>query len=237
MNKDDRLLEEFLSGKSEIERIYREEATEKVPAELHDKIISDFRSATVSSKESMAQKPEENVVRHRLLDWVKELFSVPRFSPGIFVGGVTASFALAIALSTLLPTTAPFVAPPPAWRGVSGGEDANIDFLTIVPEIEQVIPGSAAPADADEEAPSQARGYYYVLQVASYTDEAEANQLSAELAKTGFSSSVQHISIQDEGDFYRVRVGPFSSIPELEKANRKLADKGFQALRLKVTQP
>lgn len=235
MKEDDRLLEEFLSGKSEIEKIYRAGAKEKIPSELHNKIISDFRNATVLRKESTVQEPEENVVRHRLLDWVKELFSVPRFSPGIFVGGVTASFALAIALSMLLPT-APLVAPP-QFLGVGQFEETTFDFLTIVPEIEQVIPGSAAPADAGEEVLGQARGYYYMLQVAAYTDEVEANKLAEELAKTGFSSGIQRVSIQGEGDFYRVRIGPFSNFSELEKVNRQLADEGIQALRLKVTQP
>ena len=123
---------------------------------------------------------------------------------------------------------------------------AAFDFFTVLPD-ERVIPemaGSVETETATDETlnkesvvkPKNSSGDY-MLQVASYTEEAKADQLKVELAKTGFASSIQHISVQGQSDFYRVRIGPFFSMPELEQVNRQLTRKGIEALPLKVSRP
>ena len=123
---------------------------------------------------------------------------------------------------------------------------AAFDFFTVLPD-ERVIPettGSVETESATDETlnkenvvkPEKSRSYY-MLQVASYNEETKADQLKVKLAKTGFASSIQHISVQGQSDFYRVRIGPFFSIPELEQVNRQLTRKGIEALPLKVTRP
>ena len=120
------------------------------------------------------------------------------------------------------------------------------DFFTVLPD-ERVIPemaGSVETETATDETlnkenvvkPKNSSGYY-MLQVASYTEEVKADQLKVKLAKTGFPSSIQHISVQGQSDFYRVRIGPFFSMPELEQVNRQLTRKGIKALPLKVSRP
>ena len=122
----------------------------------------------------------------------------------------------------------------------------TFDFFTVLPD-ERVIPetvGSVETETATSETlskenavkPKSSSGYY-MLQVASYTEEAEADRMKAKLAKTGFASSIQHISVQGQSDFYRVRIGPFFTMPELEQVNRQLTRKGIEALRLKVSRP
>ena len=123
---------------------------------------------------------------------------------------------------------------------------AVFDFFTVLPD-ERVIPeilGSEENETTADETHSKENvvtpknsSSYYMLQVASYTEEAKADQLKAELAKTGFSSSIQHISVQGQSDFYRVRIGPFFSMPELEQVNRQLTRKGIEALPIKVSRP
>ena len=121
---------------------------------------------------------------------------------------------------------------------------AAFDFFTVLPD-ERVIPESAGSEETETTAdealskehvvkPKNSRGYY-MLQVASYTEEAKADQLKVKLAKTGFASSIQHISVQGQSDFYRVRIGPFFSMPELKQVNRQLTRKGIEALPLKVS--
>jgi len=120
------------------------------------------------------------------------------------------------------------------------------DFFTVLPD-ERVIPETAGIVETETETdeilskenivkPKKSSGYY-MLQVASYTEEGKADQLKVKLAKTGFASSIQHISIQGQSDFYRVRIGPFFSMPELEQVNRQLTRKGIEALPLKVSRP
>ena len=120
------------------------------------------------------------------------------------------------------------------------------DFFTVLPD-ERVIPetaGSVETETATDETlskenavkPKSSSGYY-MLQVASYTEESKADHMKVKLAKTGFASSIQHISIQGQSDLYRVRIGPFFSMPELELVNRQLTRKGIEALPLKVSRP
>jgi hypothetical protein len=124
---------------------------------------------------------------------------------------------------------------------------ATFEFFTVLPEFEQLIPeatdaihsileddGIRAKEGVVEPKDS---GSYYMLQVASYTTEAEADHMKLELSKAGFSSSIQHISIQNRGDFYRVRLGPIFTMPELEKVDVQLNRIGIAALRLKVSRP
>ena len=123
---------------------------------------------------------------------------------------------------------------------------AAFDFFTVLPD-ERVIPettGSEETESAAEESLSKENvvkpeksSSYYMLQVASYNEEAKADQLKVELAKTGFASSIQHISVQGQSDFYRVLIGPFFSMPELEQVNRQLTRKGIEALPIKVSRP
>jgi cell division protein FtsN len=123
----------------------------------------------------------------------------------------------------------------------------TFDFFTVLPEIERVIPDGVVREKTATEpgkasrvvtiaAPERPSGYY-MLQAASYDQQAEADRMKVQLAEAGFSPSIQHISIQGQGDFYRVRIGPFFSMSELESANRQLGSIGIQALRLKVSRP
>ena len=123
---------------------------------------------------------------------------------------------------------------------------AAFDFFTVLPD-ERVIPETTGGMETETVTnetlsnenvvkPKNSSGYY-MLQVASYTEEAKADQLKVELAKTGFASSIQHISVQGQSDFYRVRIGPFFSMAELEQVNRQLNRKGIEALPLKVSRP
>lgn len=123
----------------------------------------------------------------------------------------------------------------------------TFDFFTVLPEIERLIPETEENTELSLEtdrvlakealvAPKDS-GSYYMLQVASYTSELEADQMKTQLAKVGFTSSIQHISIQNQGDFYRVRIGPFFTMSELEQVNARLSRIGIEALRLKISRP
>jgi len=74
-----------------------------------------------------------------------------------------------------------------------------------------------------------------MLQAGAYKDPGQAERMKARLALAGFEPSIQHISVQGRGDFYRVRVGPYPSMDLMETANRRLAKMKIKALRLKVS--
>ncbi len=121
----------------------------------------------------------------------------------------------------------------------------SFDFYTVLPEIERVIPETgafetapAAPQSQSMPAESKSKaspGGFYMLQAGAYNDPGQAERMKARLALAGFEPSVQHISVQGRGDFYRVRVGPYPSMDLMETANRRLAKMKIKALRLKVS--
>jgi cell division protein FtsN len=74
-----------------------------------------------------------------------------------------------------------------------------------------------------------------MLQAGSYKNKSDADRLKAELALKGQVSSIQKVSIQGKGDFYRVRLGPYLSYEEMAKADQSLLDQGLKTLRLKIS--
>jgi len=131
--------------------------------------------------------------------------------------------------------------------------ETNYDFFTVLPEIEVVVSDEYAPATpvASEDAASVNKGGKtakksevsresggggaYMLQAGSYRSSGDAERLKAELALKGLRSTIQKVSIQGRGDFYRVRLGPYSEHGEMVSTDQALAQQGIKALRLKIS--
>ena len=121
----------------------------------------------------------------------------------------------------------------------------HFDFYTILPEIESVIPDrpdkgtkpakKTAPAKADlAEEPGSRDGVVYVLQAASYANLEDADRLKARLVLNGLDTHIEKISIEGKGQYFRVRLGPYAHLDDLDAASQKLAQQGIKAMRLKV---
>ena len=67
----------------------------------------------------------------------------------------------------------------------------------------------------------------YILQAASYKSFKDADMLKAKLALNGLSSRIEKISVEGKGDFYRVRLGPYSSARTKKDVVSRLADLGI----------
>jgi cell division protein FtsN len=109
----------------------------------------------------------------------------------------------------------------------------KLDFYTILPG-ETVLPepkgsgkkvAKAEPADA---------GVSYILQAAAFTSSEDADRLKAKLLLNGMEPHIEKITVGDKGIYYRVRLGPYSSINTLDAANAKLSGLGIKALRIRV---
>ena len=105
----------------------------------------------------------------------------------------------------------------------------------MIPEDVPVPVDSSPATPAAEPAQKTSSSGHYMLQVASYNQQSKADQMKARLALGGFEPSIQRVTIQGQGQFYRVQVGPFNTVKGLEKANRHLRDMGMKALWLKVS--
>ena len=126
-------------------------------------------------------------------------------------------------------------------------ERATFDFYTVLPEIEQLLPtqkgvetqatpsakGTPEKPPAQEKEPSSQS--HYMLQAGSFREAGAADHLRAQLTLAGYRPIKQQVTIQGQGQFYRVRIGPFIDMAQMEAANRRLTAIGIKTLRLKVS--
>lgn len=88
------------------------------------------------------------------------------------------------------------------------------------PEVKaQVKPDAKAEPKADAAAKEVAQRF--VVQVGAFADEAKAREVRAKLEKAGFKTYT-HVAETKEGKRTRVRVGPFASREEADKAASKI---------------
>jgi len=111
----------------------------------------------------------------------------------------------------------------------------KFDFYTVLPEIESVLPETAVDEAARRDsATAGVPARRYVLQAASYANFTDADRLKAELALKGIEAYIEKVTIGERGDYYRVRLGPYARLEELDRVNRKLTAAGVRAIRIQV---
>lgn len=115
----------------------------------------------------------------------------------------------------------------------AGIRKPKLDFYTVLPEIERVMPESDFIAEPEQQPLRTAS--VYMLQAASYRSHAEADKLKAKLALANFEASIQQVTVQGRGVFYRVRLGPFADKRKLKTARQSLAKLGIDALPLSLS--
>lgn len=109
----------------------------------------------------------------------------------------------------------------------------KLDFYTILPG-ETVLPESKGSGKKTAKAEPADAGVNYILQAAAFTSSEDADRLKAKLVLNGMEPHIEKITVGDKGTYYRVRLGPYSSLDTLDAANTKLSGFGIKALRIKV---
>ncbi|OIP09991.1 MAG: hypothetical protein AUK49_05230 [Betaproteobacteria bacterium CG2_30_68_42] len=102
-------------------------------------------------------------------------------------------------------------------------EKPRFDFYKILPRGEE-----AAPAPSAEPRPAPVAPQLY-LQLGTFQDPADADNLKARLALTGIEASVQQVILPDRGTVHRVRLGPFATPEEMNRMRAQLAAAGIGA--------
>lgn len=122
------------------------------------------------------------------------------------------------------------VDPPPA----SQQTPPQFDFYEMLPKFEVVIPeqGDKVAPEAARGAPVRKPGAYY-LQAGSFRNHADADRVRALIALMGVESKIQKVTI-DKDTWHRVRVGPITSLQELEDTRSKLRQAQIEALVIRV---
>lgn len=85
---------------------------------------------------------------------------------------------------------------------------------------------AAASAKAEEK-------YTYYLQAGAFLEKTDADNTKAKLALMGFSANIEE-KPSDNGTLYRVRIGPFSEQPVMNRMRSRLSDNGVDAAVVRV---
>ena len=104
-------------------------------------------------------------------------------------------------------------------------------------EFYEMLPGNEEPVTEIElqkaaEQPLLKDKYY--LQVGSFKDTEDAENLKARIAMLGMEAYVQSADLSEKGMWHRVRVGPFTKIDTIKKTRSSLLQSGIKANLIKV---
>ena len=111
----------------------------------------------------------------------------------------------------------------------------KFDFYKILPGGEEPVTEKELKdaAKAGKSQPEAARGVYFI-QAGSFQNPADADNQKAKIALLGFESSVEPTMLPDKGTWYRVRLGPYSGLEDLNRVRRVLSQNGIDASLVKV---
>ena len=110
-------------------------------------------------------------------------------------------------------------------------EKPRFTFYDILPGQEVVVPNSVT-AGADKSLPGD--DGVYVIQVAAYRSQEDADAQKAKLALIGMESRIEKITIDGKDTYFRVRVGPEKSLAKAHTLMARLEQNGVQAVLIKL---
>src|SRR4051812_29150050 len=120
-------------------------------------------------------------------------------------------------------------------------EKPKFDFYKILPGQEEPVSDrelrermraakAAPPGGGQQEASKDV----YFIQAGSFQNPADADNQKARLAILGFESSVEPANLPDKGTWYRVRMGPYVKLEEINRVRQSLAQNGIEASLVKI---
>ncbi len=115
----------------------------------------------------------------------------------------------------------------------AGGEKPRFDFYKILPGSEETV-SEQQFKDAQQKASTSKAGETFFLQAGAFQSAPDADNLKARLALLGMEASVQLTTLPDKGVWHRVRVGPYTSVEELNRARDTLKQNGIDASLIRV---
>lgn len=173
------------------------------------------------------------------------------FLIGVFVG-LFVGLAIAVGIAFYLnKAPVPFVSrsTPPAKgaetaaapKGAEKSEKPRFDFYRILPGGEEPVSEkelrerekSEKNASAKSSAPETPRETYFI-QAGAFQNPADADGQKAKLALLGLESSVEPTNVPEKGTWYRVRLGPYARVDEINRVRALLAQNGIEGSLVKI---
>lgn len=165
---------------------------------------------------------------------------------GLFIGFLLGlGLAAAIAIY-FFKTPVPFTnknAPPAKVEGKDAkipakGEDGKprFDFYRILPGQEEPVSEKQLKDAAKQGTKSAAEPSKdaYFIQAGAFQNPADADNLKAKLALMGLEAGVEPTEVPEKGTWYRVRLGPLTSVEEINRIRSQLLQNGITGTLVKV---
>lgn len=136
------------------------------------------------------------------------------------------------------PASAPAVTAPAKprfdfYKILAGGEEPLSDR-----ELRERLRAAKTPAPEQTAAAAPVAGNdIYFIQAGAFQNPADADNQKARLAMLGFESNVEPTNLPDKGTFYRVRLGPYDKVEDLNRVRQSLAQNGIDANLVKLKDP
>jgi cell division protein FtsN len=119
-------------------------------------------------------------------------------------------------------------------KGAAEKDKPKYDFYKILPGSEEPVSEKELKDIASaKSAPEVAKGLYFI-QAGSFQNPSDADNQKAKIAILGFESSVEPTALPDKGTWYRVRLGPYTGLDELNRVRKVLSQNGIDASLVKA---
>ncbi len=110
----------------------------------------------------------------------------------------------------------------------------RFDFYKILPGQEVPVTESELRAAARSPDKAGAAKDLYFVQAGAFQNPADADNLKARLALAGLVASVEPANLPDKGTWYRVRLGPYTHLDEINRVRATLAQNGVDASLVRI---
>ena len=147
-------------------------------------------------------------------------------------------------LNKTKPADKPAVAEPgkalakPDEKTTQAVEKPRFDFYKILPGAEEPVTEQQIKQAAQQQAGKpDAPKENYMLQAGAFQNPADADNLKARLALLGVEAIVEPTNLAEKGTWYRVRVGPYTRVDEINRVRQSLAQNGIEASLVKIKDP
>jgi cell division protein FtsN len=126
----------------------------------------------------------------------------------------------------------------PGDKPIDKAGERKFEFYDILEGKKDATPQSAPPPAApppQSAAPADTLGSGKLfLQAGAFQKAADAENLKARLAMLGLEVAILEAEVPDKGTMHRVRVGPYASAEEMNRARGQLSQNGIPATVVRV---
>lgn len=111
----------------------------------------------------------------------------------------------------------------------------RFDFYRILPgQEEPVTERQVREAQRQAQKTGEPPKETYLLQAGAFQNPADADNLKAKLALIGVEANVEPTNLAEKGIWYRVRVGPYTKLEDINRVRQQMVENGIQVSLVRV---